>query len=358
MKKPLISVIVPIYNVELYLERCIISIISQTIHDIEIILIDDGSTDKSGVIADSYALKDDRILVIHKPNGGVISARNAGIELAKGEYLSFIDPDDWIESTMLDIMYEKACLYNTDIVICGVCSEFVTENRIVEYKLIDKLYVESDNIGEVFWELSKKNISNYMCNKIYKSSLLSNNSLCVEYLVPGEDLLFNLKAFQYAKSVYISSGVFYHYMHRDNFSLSASYTSRLGCIYDKMINSWNMFFDYFNMKGGAYDKYILRLRCLRGLAITLNIYKQNSPYFNDKINRLIIIKEEIYGNEFAISNSIESRNFIEFIYFYSLRNFSPFIFDIVFMNMFRLRYSFKLLYYKVRSTLLTRRMIL
>lgn len=110
MKKPLISVIVPIYNVELYLERCIISIITQTIHDIEIILIDDGSTDKSSVIADRYALKDDRILVVHKPNGGLSDTRNAGIKLAKGEYLSFIDSDDWIESTMLESMYEKACL--------------------------------------------------------------------------------------------------------------------------------------------------------------------------------------------------------------------------------------------------------
>lgn len=351
MKSPLISIIVPIYNVELYLERCIISIISQTIHDIEIFLIDDGSTDKSGVIADSYALKDDRIFVIHKSNEGLSATRNVGIELAKGEYLSFIDADDWIESTMLSNMYEKACLYNTDIVVCGVCTEFVNENRIVEYKSIDRLYVENDNIGELFWKLSKENISNYSCNKMYKSSLLFNNSLCFEDLVPMEDLFFNHKVFRYAKSVYISSDVFYHYMRRDSFTLLTSYYSRLGCIYDKMINSWNIFFDYFNMKGGVYDKYILRLRCLRGLAITLNIYKQNSPYFNDKINRLIIIKEEIYGSEFAIYNSIESRNFIEFIYFYSLRNFSPFIFDIVFMNMFRLRYSFKLLYYKFRSIL-------
>lgn len=352
MKKPLISVIVPIYNVELYLERCIISIITQTIHDIEIILIDDGSTDKSSVIADRYALKDDRILVVHKPNGGLSDTRNTGIKLAKGEYLSFIDSDDWIESTMLESMYEKACLYNADIVVCGVCTEFVNENRIAEYKSIDRLYVENDNIGELFWKLSKKNISNYMWNKIYKSSLLSNNSLCVENLVPMEDLFFNLKAFKCAKSIYVSSGLFYHYMRRDSFTLLSSYYSRLGCVYDKMINSWNMFFDYFNLKGRLYDEYILRLRSLRGLAITLNIYKQNSPYLNDKQNRLLIINKEIYGGEFSISNTIKSKSFIESIYLYSVRNFSPYMFDIVFMNLFRLRYSFRLLYYKIRSNLI------
>lgn len=95
--KPLVSVIVPIYNVEKYLSKCIESIINQTLSNIEIILINDGSTDSSGVIADNYAKNDSRIKVIHKKNGGQGSARNIGIELASGEYIGFVDSDDWID---------------------------------------------------------------------------------------------------------------------------------------------------------------------------------------------------------------------------------------------------------------------
>ena len=96
----MISIIVPIYNVELYLEKCIESIINQTYKDIEVILINDGSTDKSGIICDKYAKIDDRIIVLHKENGGVSSARNKGLDIAKGDYIAFVDPDDYIEPNM------------------------------------------------------------------------------------------------------------------------------------------------------------------------------------------------------------------------------------------------------------------
>ena len=101
----MISIIVPIYNVELYLEKCIESIINQTYKDIEVILINDGSTDKSGIICDKYAKIDDRIIVLHKENGGVSSARNKGLDIAKGDYIAFVDPDDYIEPNMYEEMF-------------------------------------------------------------------------------------------------------------------------------------------------------------------------------------------------------------------------------------------------------------
>lgn len=116
---PLVSVIVPIYKVERYLKECVDSIINQTYKNLEIILVDDGSPDKSGEIADSYAEKDGRVRVIHKENGGLSDARNVGIESAKGEYISLIDSDDYISQYFIEIMMKNAIKYVTDVVTIG-----------------------------------------------------------------------------------------------------------------------------------------------------------------------------------------------------------------------------------------------
>lgn len=124
--KELISIIVPVYNVEQYLDDCLISIINQTYKNLEIILIDDGSTDKSGKICDEYAKKDSRIIVIHKENGGVSSARNAGLRIAKGAYIGFVDPDDWIAEDMYEVLYSNAKKYDADV---SVCKYKIVKNR-------------------------------------------------------------------------------------------------------------------------------------------------------------------------------------------------------------------------------------
>lgn len=125
-----VSIIVPIYNVEKYLSKCIESILSQTYKNIEIILVDDGSPDNSPQICDEYAKKDDRIIVIHKANGGVSSARNAGIDIATGKYIGFVDPDDYIENNMYELMMNKIEEYQANIVICGY--DYINENYTVE----------------------------------------------------------------------------------------------------------------------------------------------------------------------------------------------------------------------------------
>ncbi len=115
----LISVILPIYNVAAYLERCVESILSQTYGNLEIILVDDGSTDDCGKICDSYAKKDSRIVVIHKKNGGLSDARNAGIEIAKGEYITFVDSDDYVDTDYVEYLYKLVCRYQTKMSICS-----------------------------------------------------------------------------------------------------------------------------------------------------------------------------------------------------------------------------------------------
>ena len=116
---PKISIIVPIYNVEKYLPKCIDSIINQTLENIEIILVNDGSTDSCAEIIESYANKDNRIKVIHKKNGGQSSARNMGLDIAKGEYIGFVDSDDWLHYDMYENMYKSIKKVNSDLCVCG-----------------------------------------------------------------------------------------------------------------------------------------------------------------------------------------------------------------------------------------------
>ena len=128
-----VSVIVPIYNVERYLRRAIDSLLEQTLEEIEIILVDDGSPDGCAQIIDEYADQYRKCCVLHKQNGGLSDARNAGMEIAHGEYIAFVDPDDYIESNMIEKLYIEAKSKHSDLVICGYFEEF-SENNIMETK--------------------------------------------------------------------------------------------------------------------------------------------------------------------------------------------------------------------------------
>ena len=114
-----VSIIIPVYNVEAYLDRCLKSIVNQTYENLEIIIVDDGSPDKCPFICDSWQLKDDRIIVIHKENGGLSSARNTGLDIATGDYICFVDSDDYISLDMIETMLDAALTYSVDVVTCG-----------------------------------------------------------------------------------------------------------------------------------------------------------------------------------------------------------------------------------------------
>ena len=171
IKNQLLSVIVPVYNVEDYLSKCIDSLIVQTLKDVEIILVNDGSTDKSGDICDKYRLKDNRIKVIHKENGGTSDARNTGIEIARGKYISFVDSDDWIDPHMFEKLYNLAIENEADIVQCDyikVYDENVIVNNISEN-------ITKYNSEQILHELYGPNYIKtvIVCNKIYKRELFN-----------------------------------------------------------------------------------------------------------------------------------------------------------------------------------------
>lgn len=170
--EPLISVIVPVYNVEKYLVKCIDTIINQTYKNLEILLIDDGSTDNSLKICMSYAEKDSRIRVLKKENGGQGSARNVGLDICKGEYISFIDSDDWIEIDMMESMYEAINKNNAQLSVCGLLSynglKFSGTNYFPQGKLLDNHELMKEYVSKY---ISNSTINTGPCNKLYHRSL-------------------------------------------------------------------------------------------------------------------------------------------------------------------------------------------
>ena len=199
MDEKLVSVIIPAYNIEDYIGRCLDSVLSQTYKNLEIIGIDDGSSDRTGEILDNYAKKDRRIKVIHKENGGVSSARNKGIEAAEGDYIGFIDGDDLIEpemyKTLVDLLEEE----NADIAHCGY--QMVFPDRIDYYHNTGKKKIQTTEEG-LKDLLSGEMIEPGLVNKLYKKELIKNCRLD-ETIKINEDLLMNYQLFKLSqKSVY------------------------------------------------------------------------------------------------------------------------------------------------------------
>ena len=226
MQQASISIIVPVYKVpEQYLKKCIESIMQQTIENIEILLVDDGSPDDCGVLCDSYALKDERIKVVHKENGGLSSARNAGFLEASGKWIMFVDGDDWIDCDMCQVMYEVGEQKNVQLVMCGMMKEYGHSSEKYEY------YVEENRIyigNECKWLQEQllhydANIAVAYSKLIRRDLLIQNNILHDEALRQGaEGIEFNLRLFEILNSVVFINKPFYHYIYNEN-SISASH---------------------------------------------------------------------------------------------------------------------------------------
>jgi glycosyltransferase involved in cell wall biosynthesis len=217
MKKPSISIIVPIYNAEKYIDRCMKSIYSQTFTDYEIILVNDGSTDKSAEICKQYQSLDDRIILIDKVNGGAGSARNAGMAVASGRYLAFPDVDDWFEPQMYEELYQIADSGDYDVVLSGV--NYYTQNSgaVVSYS-------RSEVCGTYTFhtrEECRKNVMHFFptttifdvpWNKLYKRSVIIDNNLQFTDLRRCQDATFNIDFYNCINSIASLDKAFYNYM--------------------------------------------------------------------------------------------------------------------------------------------------
>lgn len=217
-----ISVIIPVYNSELYLEKCFNSITNQTLQEIEIIFINDGSFDNSLKILNDFSKMDLRVKVITQKNRGVSSARNIGIDNAVGEYLIFIDPDDYVDYDMLEVLYSSCKEKKYDVVIFNYIKHNLL-NGSNEYKnvLTGIPLVNNNILDTIKEELIVKQENGYVWNKMYKTNIIKKNKLYFDdEITMREDLLFNLEFFKYANNAQYIEKNFYHYLIRENSAIS------------------------------------------------------------------------------------------------------------------------------------------
>lgn len=220
-QSPKISVIVPVYNVEKYLPRCIDSILAQTFTDFELLLIDDGSTDNSGEICDEYAKNDRRIRVFHKENGGVSSARNTGLINAKGEWVCFVDSDDDICINYLEVYVSLLKHKEADFYIVG-CN-IISNNRRTKRTFHDQ-YFSKESIHKFVMYIRYYNIFGVPWNKLFSMKIIKDQNISFdESLDSYEDEVFVLEYLVYTSSVMASSQCTYNYYVREQLSLSKKY---------------------------------------------------------------------------------------------------------------------------------------
>lgn len=209
-KLPAISIITPVYNAEQYLSQCIDSIIDQTFQDWELILINDGSEDNSGIICDQYAAKDSRIRVLHKKNSGQADSRNIALSMARANLIGFVDSDDWIEPDMYETLYETLINKGVDIVICGYFIDY-KNSSLPSCKGGNIIIYEKEKALKLIWE--DKIIKSFPCDKLFRKAVISRPFPKAYYY---EDYATLFKWFMEAERIALIESPKYHYRQRKN----------------------------------------------------------------------------------------------------------------------------------------------
>lgn len=296
----LISIIVPVYNVEKYIEKCVNSIINQTYKNIEIILVDDGSKDRSGEICDELKLKDNRIKIIHKQNGGLSDARNAGMKIANGNYIGFVDSDDYIKEDMFETLYELCKKYNSDISIVSYYE--IYHDKIIGVRDSKKLY-ELNKIDAMKEILIDRAIQSYAWNKLFKRELFEQ----IEFPTNKnfEDIATTLLLFERADKVVLLEDPKYYYVRRDDSIVGnrnyKTYKDYLDVIYDKYLYLDGKYkeLDLYN----AYN-FVINMIWVYTIIVAYDLdklypeFEKLYPLFEDIINK--------YGNK--ITDMLDNYN--------------------------------------------------
>jgi glycosyltransferase involved in cell wall biosynthesis len=225
LMKPLISIIVPVYKVEKYLYKCVDSILNQTYDNLEIILIDDASPDNCPIICDNYAKMDNRIIVIHKENGGVSSARNEGLDIATGQYVTFIDSDDSVEPEMIQFLYDTIQQSGSDIVSCGVITEYENGQIRKKSKEFDEITLTVEKALDFYGYYFR----NEVYGKLYSRKLFYGSGRKIRFdedIFIGEDLLFFCQCALHCIKITYSSPHYYHYLYRDGGAMRSEFNKK------------------------------------------------------------------------------------------------------------------------------------
>lgn len=320
-KNDLISIIIPIYNVEKYIHKCLDSICNQTYQNIEIILVEDGSPDNCGKICDEYAQKDKRIIVIHKENGGLSSARNAGLDIAKGEYISFIDSDDFIALDFIEKLYLLCINNNVDIAECNFLR---FENDILKDKTISdiEIYTPLEMQNRIYSDFNMRTI--IVWNKLYKRYIYENMRFPIGKI--NEDEFCTYKAFYNCKSkIAVTNEKLYFYRYSPNSIMGKNFNLKRLDILEAYEERKEF---YKNNK-----EVELYIKTLKSYSYTLEIIYE--------LVRINIENPEIYLHQIynkAKENYLEIKKYKGEVYRLKLRNlifiYCPFIYKII-KNIFK-----------------------
>ena len=283
----MITIIIPMYNAKLYIEKCVESIIQQTYNNIEIIIVDDGSTDGSKTLCDELVQKDSRIHVIHKPNGGVSSARNRGLEVAKGENVMFVDADDYLKPDLCDKLLAK--IEEADLVIGGY--EQVTKAGSIMCCIQDSVIDLRENLDEYFEEVFEKNAFNSPFAKLYKKEILGKQKF-QEDIALGEDFLFNLEYMRKCHKVAVVNTASYIYNCLNENSATKKFRERDFSSIVLHYNAMRKFLQEVSRK--TIDNNVVERRlCLNGINLVQLLFYSDASWKDkkEKIKELLGYQE-------------------------------------------------------------------
>lgn len=233
---PKVSIIVPIYNVEKYLDRCMESLVNQTLKDIEVIMVDDGSPDRCPQMCEEWAKKDSRIKVVHKKNGGLGFARNSGLDVATGKYVAFVDSDDFVKTDMYEKLYEQVEQYQADTIFCGLY-KYWNDDKIIENRHVDKLTVfegqslvnlSLDFVGSPIGVKKDWKYEMSVWHGLYSNNIIKQHAIRFrsEREILSEDIVFQELYLPYAKkTVYVPESYYYYCFNNGGSLTHAKYDS-------------------------------------------------------------------------------------------------------------------------------------
>lgn len=277
-----VTIVVPIYNVGKYLKKCLDSIINQTFDDFEVILINDGSTDDSGAICDEYKNIDKRIRVMHTSNQGSGEARNLGLDEAKGDYIYFCDPDDWIELDLINDNYRLSSKNSADIIIFGV-NNYMYDPQKQSYIYTGKRELGSEHLPfrQEFPILYKNGLASAVWNKLYKLSYLKQHNCRFPQYTQGQDWSFNLLVYRDVENVIYNDKNYYNYVKYENNTAVTRYNKDKPYIRERLFEEFKSLLDYWEIDENCSKD--LLYKCLLGdvLGEMRNNFHLDSP---DKLN--------------------------------------------------------------------------
>lgn len=306
---PLISIIVPIYNVDNYLEKCLNSILKQTYKNLEIILIDDESLDRSGIICDKFAKKDSRIIVIHQKNQGVSGARNAGLNISHGEYIGFIDPDDYAHPELISNLFSAISESSADIAICGYNTVGIRNDR---FKLCNAVWSGEEALNKL---VLNKEVTSHLWNKLFRKKIF--DGLRFDLGKRYEDVRLIHKLFMRAQRVVAIEETLYDYFLRtDSITGTTQYNNS-----QEFIESLESRCEDLRDTNSYYYAKMGEFYCIRRIIyeIILNKYNKNI-YYTELLNK----EKDVYleaKNAMSFGSKLSSKFFLLTPYIYTIVRF-------------------------------------